>query len=823
MNLRTTLALLVLAATGGAVLWVGASLPPGLNPMQPQPAIADSGSRAFLEHLDPAKLTRIEIVRGDRPAVVLQRSGSDWTLPGNWQVNPVPVKEVVDRVGSLRPRFEAEPIADAPIGNYGLDRPAVVVKLETADSKHTLAFARKPAETGVNAFTQETYVRVDDKPEVLRLGPGLIEELDRPVDYYQQRRLFPSKRTAKDDNNREKVERLAGKSVMVEDGKEGGSKFAIAQTAEGWELSAPARDRLEPKTRDAMLTAVPDLWAERFVESDLPAAAAVPAALNGGLPGLLSGLFWVNVNTPAKAPHWLLTRAGLDAPERTLTVTGDDGRPVALLIGKSAGTRLNKVMRPPPPGVPAPPMEVEEPEEFLYAKLKDNDQIFEIKAEKLKDVFVAVDALRDPQVAHFNSADAIRLEIKQGGQEIVLVKDKDKDRWSLEKPLHADADRQKVTDLLNRLSGLEARGKDVIDGADAKTYGLDQPAVVATVTVEEKVKDADEAKEKGKTKTRGLTFRLGKHDDATMKVYVQLEGWPRVNAVTDGGSPGDAGLSALATREAREYRGKRLFDFATGELAKISVQRGNDPTFLFQQADEGTLFFDEVSELSLECQAKLLRVIEGKSFHPLGAKRDVKADVRIVAATHRDLEAEVKAGRFRADLYFRLKVIEIRVPPLREHLEDTPELANFFLAKISAECRRSFRLAPLAMVKLQAYSWPGNVRQLRAAIESAAVMSESDLLDADAVHLAGIVGYQPEVSSQSIAALEMPPGLNMDDIETWAIHRALRQTTGNVSHAAKLLGMSRDTLHTKIKKKSIDRDALMSTPEPVGAGCLTMS
>ena len=262
-----------------------------------------------------------------------------------------------------------------------------------------------------------------------------------------------------------------------------------------------------------------------------------------------------------------------------------------------------------------------------------------------------------------------------------------------------------------------------------------------------------------------------------------------------------------------------LFGYAKGAFSGADT----DQPGLFQQADEGTLFFDEVSELSLECQAKLLRVIEGKSFHPLGAKRDVKADVRIVAATHRDLEAEVKAGRFRADLYFRLKVIEIRVPPLREHLEDTPELANFFLAKISAECRRSFRLAPLAMVKLQAYSWPGNVRQLRAAIESAAVMSESDLLDADAVHLAGIVGYQPEVSSQSIAALEMPPGLNMDDIETWAIHRALRQTTGNVSHAAKLLGMSRDTLHTKIKKKSIDRDALMNTPEPVGAGCLTMS
>ena len=232
-------------------------------------------------------------------------------------------------------------------------------------------------------------------------------------------------------------------------------------------------------------------------------------------------------------------------------------------------------------------MEVDEPQEFLYAKLQNNDQVFEIQADKLKDVFVATDALRDPQLAHFSASDATRLEISQGGQEIVLVKDKDKDRWRLDKPLHADADRQKATDLLNRLSGLEARGKDVLDGADPKTYGLDQPAAVVKVTVEEKVKDTDEAKEKGQTKTRVLTFRLGKHDDATKKVYVQVDDWPRINAVADGGSAGDAGLTALAKREAREYRGKRLFDFPTDDLATVAVQRGNDPQFLLQKDDKG--------------------------------------------------------------------------------------------------------------------------------------------------------------------------------------------------------------------------------------------
>jgi two-component system, NtrC family, response regulator HydG len=166
-------------------------------------------------------------------------------------------------------------------------------------------------------------------------------------------------------------------------------------------------------------------------------------------------------------------------------------------------------------------------------------------------------------------------------------------------------------------------------------------------------------------------------------------------------------------------------------------------------------------------------------------------------------------------------VIQIQVPPLREHPEDIPELAQFFLAKVSNECRRTFRLTPSAMRKLQSYAWPGNVRQLRALIESAAVMIESDVLDADVIPLA--VAADNMAANAPCPAPDLPLSLDMDEIETWAIHRALRQTNGNVSHAAKLLGMSRDTLHTKIKKKSIDREALANTPEPVGVAALTMT
>ena len=258
-----------------------------------------------------------------------------------------------------------------------------------------------------------------------------------------------------------------------------------------------------------------------------------------------------------------------------------------------------------------------------------------------------------------------------------------------------------------------------------------------------------------------------------------------------------------------------LFGYKKGAFSGAD----RDHPGLFQQADEGTLFLDEVGELSLECQAKLLRVIEGKAFRPVGATSDIKADVRIVAATHRDLDKDVKAGRFRQDLLFRLKVIQVRVPPLREHPEDVPELAAFFLAKVSSECRRKFKLTTAAMRKLQAYAWPGNVRQLRAAIESAAVMSEGDTIEADAIPLTGVTELAPHPPA-SIATADLPPSLDMNDVETWAICRAMKQTNGNVSHAAKLLNISRDTLHTKLKKlkeeKGIDRYTLTNTPAPVG-------
>jgi Nif-specific regulatory protein len=245
-----------------------------------------------------------------------------------------------------------------------------------------------------------------------------------------------------------------------------------------------------------------------------------------------------------------------------------------------------------------------------------------------------------------------------------------------------------------------------------------------------------------------------------------------------------------------------LFGYRRGAFSGAD----RDHPGLFEQADEGTLFLDEVGELTLECQAKLLRVIEGKPFRPVGGTQDVKVDVRVIAATHRDLDKEVKAGRFRADLMFRLRVIPVTVPPLREHAEDVPELARFFLERLSIQCRRTFKLTPAAMKKLMAFPWPGNVRQLRAVLESAAVMSESDAIDAGDLPLGAV--------SEPAQAADLPPSLDVDALETWAIRKALRQTHGNVSKAAQVLGMSRDTLHTKLKKKGIDRESLIAGADP---------
>jgi Nif-specific regulatory protein len=230
-----------------------------------------------------------------------------------------------------------------------------------------------------------------------------------------------------------------------------------------------------------------------------------------------------------------------------------------------------------------------------------------------------------------------------------------------------------------------------------------------------------------------------------------------------------------------------LFGHAKGAFTGAVADR---PGF-FQQADEGTLFLDEIGDMPLECQVKLLRVIEGDPVRPVGSTEGVRVDVRIIAATHRDLEKMVREGKFRHDLYYRLGV-PIAVPPLRERPDDVAALAEHFLAQFSADYRRELRLTPAAQARLKTYPWPGNVRQLRAVLEVAAAMSDGPAIDASDLRLNGPAtpGNDDE--------------LNLERLEMRTIREALRRH-GGISAAADALGIHRDTLSAKMKKYGIPK------------------
>ena len=213
----------------------------------------------------------------------------------------------------------------------------------------------------------------------------------------------------------------------------------------------------------------------------------------------------------------------------------------------------------------------------------------------------------------------------------------------------------------------------------------------------------------------------------------------------------------------------------------------------FIRADQGTLFLDEIGEMPLPEQVKLLRVLETKSLKHVGSDEEVKVDVRVIAASNRDLKREMQDGRFRKDLYFRLGTT-IHVPPLREHLEDVPALVEHFMGRLSVEYRRRLTLSEAALQRLQTYSWPGNVRQLRSVLETAVATTEGNVIHARSLHLLDETPRLPP---------EGPASLCLKDVEAWAIRQAVGQTNGNKSQAARLLGIHRDTLLTKLKEYGI--------------------
>jgi transcriptional regulator with PAS, ATPase and Fis domain len=230
-----------------------------------------------------------------------------------------------------------------------------------------------------------------------------------------------------------------------------------------------------------------------------------------------------------------------------------------------------------------------------------------------------------------------------------------------------------------------------------------------------------------------------------------------------------------------------------GHKAGSFTGADRDHAGFFQQADLGTLFLDEVGELTLEGQAKLLRILEGHPFLPVGATKEVTVDVRVIAATNRDLQTYVGEGKFREDLFYRLTVFELHLPPLRDRAGDVGLLVEHFLNHFRREHGRpNLQLSEAALNKLLAYRWPGNVRQLRNVMDSAVVLAEGEQIEPSDLALR-------DTGSDNLDTLAI------DEWERKLIIEALRRTSDSVPEAAKLLGIGRATLYRKIEQYKIER------------------
>jgi transcriptional regulator with PAS, ATPase and Fis domain len=246
-----------------------------------------------------------------------------------------------------------------------------------------------------------------------------------------------------------------------------------------------------------------------------------------------------------------------------------------------------------------------------------------------------------------------------------------------------------------------------------------------------------------------------------------------------------------------------LFGHVRGSFTgAVADKRG-----LFEEANGGTLFLDEIGDITPALQIKLLRVLQENEFKPVGSNETRRSDVRVIAATHRDLESLVRAGRFREDLFYRLKVIQIDLPPLRERMEDLSELVGHFLARYAEKNKKAVsHVSDEAMALLRAYAWPGNIRELEHAIERAVAMTNTSVLFPE--------DFPPEISRPGAAPAASAPAPatagsagappSLEDMEKAHILTVLQQVNYNKSKASELLGIDRATLYRKAQRYGID-------------------
>jgi len=219
-----------------------------------------------------------------------------------------------------------------------------------------------------------------------------------------------------------------------------------------------------------------------------------------------------------------------------------------------------------------------------------------------------------------------------------------------------------------------------------------------------------------------------------------------------------------------------------------------------ERAGAGTLFLDEIGELDAALQGRLLRVLQDREFERLGGTKTHKVDVRLVAATNRDLRAALEEGTFREDLYYRLNVVAIDIPPLRDHKEDIPALVNLFLERYAKESAKPVTaVTPKALIKLTEYHWPGNIRELQNIIERGVTLSSGTTLDTADIYLDDHAARPSSSSTPHV----LPPGMTLEQWEDETIREALRRAHGNKSQAARALGLSRNALRYRLSKLGV--------------------
>ncbi|NNL65952.1 MAG: sigma-54-dependent Fis family transcriptional regulator [Myxococcales bacterium] len=261
----------------------------------------------------------------------------------------------------------------------------------------------------------------------------------------------------------------------------------------------------------------------------------------------------------------------------------------------------------------------------------------------------------------------------------------------------------------------------------------------------------------------------------------------------------------------RELVESELFGHEKGAFTGADARRAGR----FEAADAGTIFLDEIGDMPPETQAKVLRVLQERAFERVGGVKPIEVDVRVIAATHRDLEADVKDDRFREDLYYRLKVVEIEIPPLRERPEDLPLLVDRFLGQLAERLGRERKpISEAALAALARHPWPGNVRELRNVVEQAAVMASGAEIEPDDLRLDGSASLPtPALSPSSAATFTDAKRLAVEQFEHDYLLRALRQNQGNISRTAEAIGMVRQSLQQKIRELGLRDEDWSEDPD----------